>query len=555
MQHLYRCLLLGVGGLLLALSATAQDEGRFFGNLDVNANYFVRDSSIGAANTPQYDNLLYGAEAWLNLNYSYKGFDVGLRLDIFNNSNLPDPQRAVTGQGIGMWYIKKQIGALGITAGRFYEQIGSGIIMRAYEARPLAIDNSLYGVRGTYDFGENWQIRAFTGRMRLLRESNNDEQPFISTFRPVIKGGAVDGYVPLNDEGTISIAPGFGMTSRTLDDNTIQRVVAQINTYSEEEAFVPKYNTYAFTAYNQLSAGAWTWFVEGAYKTQEALFDPFAERVIEGQPEPVLGRLVNSDGYVVYSSLSYAANGWGITVEGKHTEGFDYRISPLETGIDGLITFVPPMARENAYRLTARYNAATQFLGEDAIQVDIRYAPSRKINYLVNFSNIVDLDQNLLYRELFTQVNFKKGRKWRGSGGVQLQQYNQEVYEGKPGAPLVETIIPYLDVQYKLSRKRTIRGELQYMYTEQDFGSFIFGLAEISIAPHWIFTVSDMVNIVPKNSDEIEHYYTGSIFYTNKANRFSLSYVKQVEGVVCTGGICRFEPAFNGVRFTLDTTF
>jgi hypothetical protein len=51
------------------------------------------------------------------------------------------------------------------------------------------------------------------------------------------------------------------------------------------------------------------------------------------------------------------------------------------------------------------------------------------------------------------------------------------------------------------------------------------------------------------------HYPRFDIFYTLNASRFSLSYVKQVEGVVCTGGICRLEPAFSGVKFTMNSTF
>ena len=51
------------------------------------------------------------------------------------------------------------------------------------------------------------------------------------------------------------------------------------------------------------------------------------------------------------------------------------------------------------------------------------------------------------------------------------------------------------------------------------------------------------------------HYPRFDIYYTHKSSRFSLSYVKQVEGVVCAGGICRLEPAFSGVKFGLTSTF
>jgi len=51
------------------------------------------------------------------------------------------------------------------------------------------------------------------------------------------------------------------------------------------------------------------------------------------------------------------------------------------------------------------------------------------------------------------------------------------------------------------------------------------------------------------------HYYSILTAFTKDQFRFSAGFVRQVAGVVCTGGICRFEPAFNGVRLTLNTTF
>src|SRR5690606_29383998 len=144
------------------------------------------------------------------------------------------------------------------------------------------------------------------------------------------------------------------------------------------------------------------------------------------------------------------------------------------------------------------------------------------------------------------------------------------IYEEKPGVPIVETFIPYVEILYKVDRYKSLRFESQFMHvgndvkadSRQDYGGWLFGLLEYSIAPHWTFTVSDMFNIAPgKNSPKDNgeklslHYPRFDIFYNIKNNRFSLSYVKQVEGVVCTGGICRLEPAFNGVRFTVNSTF
>ena len=54
-----------LGLFLLAGGLAAQTESKtaqISGNFQANANFFIRDSLIGAANTPQYDRQLYGGE-------------------------------------------------------------------------------------------------------------------------------------------------------------------------------------------------------------------------------------------------------------------------------------------------------------------------------------------------------------------------------------------------------------------------------------------------------------------------------------------------------------
>jgi hypothetical protein len=83
---------------------------------------------------------------------------------------------------------------------------------------------------------------------------------------------------------------------------------------------------------------------------------------------------------------------------------------------------------------------------------------------------------------------------------------------------------------------------------------------EYSIAPYWVFEVSGMYNTEPKKPDARgiiakTFYPTFGAVFNQGNNRFALRYVKQVEGVVCSGGICRLEPAFSGIRFNMNTIF
>ena len=559
MKNFYS-LLIGSIFLLLSMSAQAQDGATIRGNLEANGNFFIRDSIIGATNTPQYDNQLFGADVWMNLSYSYKGFDVGLRFDMFNNSNLLNPTGSYTAQGIGRWYAKKKFNKLGVSAGYLYDQIGSGIIFRAYEQRPLLIDQALYGLRLTYDIAPEWQIKAFTGRQKKQFEA----------YESITRGAVIEGFVAI-DSSSISFAPGAGIVARTLSDETVDDIVTTLTTYDPVDVVgvKPRYNTYAYSVYNTLAIKSFTWYAEAAFKSNEIFSDPNAIRTRTGASN-TFGRLVSRDGLVLYSSLSFAAKGFGLTLEGKRTESFDFRTSPLLNLNNGLMNFIPPMARPNTYRLTARYAAVTQFLGEQALQADISYSPSRKLQFTVNGSYIDDLEGNLLYREVFTEIILKKKRKYILTTGLQHQIYNQEIYFVKPDEANIKAWVPYADFQYKLSKKKALRLELQYMSVNDgpdgkkvDYGNWANALLEFTIAPHWTFTASDMYNASPgkaspkdENGEGIKaHYPRFDVFYTQKTNRFSLSFVKQVEGIVCTGGICRLEPAFSGVKFSVNSTF
>lgn len=547
----------GLAGIIISIFlltnlSYAQERGIFSGGLESNANFFLRDSLIGANDIPQYDHLLFGAEAWLNMAYQVGTWNMGVRFDAFNNSNLRDPNGAYTDQGIRYWFLKKQIKNLEITAGHMYDQVGSGIIFRSYEERALFIDNSLYGLKLKYDLNDNWSIKAFTGKQKNL----------FDTYPGIIKGGSLEGFISIGENKPFSMAPGIGLVNRTLAEETMSDIVNTISTYLDIDRVIPRYNTYAASIFSTLSYDVWSMYLEGAYKTPEVFNDPMALKTnISGSKTP--GKLVKAGGSVLYGSLSYGKKGLGIIGEVKRTENFEYRTSPTLSLSNGLINFIPPMNRVNTYRLTARYSPATQLLSELAYQLDLKYSINKNLSFNVNFSNITDLDNNLLYREIYTEVLLKKRRKYRIIAGIQFQNYNQQVYEVVAGAPMVQTITPFFDVLYKLDRKKSLRLEGQYLISDQDFGSWLYGMLEYTVAPKWGFELSGMYNIAPtdkapsnENGDAIKILYpTAGVTYTNGSNRYALKYVKQVEGIVCSGGVCRLEPAFSGFKLSVNSSF
>lgn len=546
MQRIYFTILFLLSFTVSINTISAQNQGVLSGDLQLNTRFFESDSIRDAINTPFYDYLKYGAEAWLNLNYQVSGYNMGVRFDMFNNSNIFNPAREVNQLGLGFWYIRKKINKLDLTAGYFYEQIGSGIIFRAYEARPLGIDQAIQGIRLGYELGDNWRIKAFTGRQKNRLQDN---------YQPVIKGAQISGYVKASEK--VKLAPGFGIVNRTIDTETMNNIAQEINGYPLENRFLPKYNVYAGTIYNTLYAGPFTLYSEYAYKTEDVIRD-------------LDGLLFNPEsGSVLYNTLTYSQKGFGISLLYKRTENFDMRVHPNAFGNFGTTNFLPPMTRANTYRLMSRYNAATQLLGENAFQVDFTYTPRKGLTFTGNHSRISNLEKDLLFREYYLDAEIKpkdKKKKWRIITGLQMVDYNQTAFEGsKADRPdFVRTFSPFFEYNYKFSRRKSLRFELQYMLTErnrvlfgedipekkQDLGDWFWTLAEYNIAPKWSFSAGTMYNRPQKLL-----FPTFLVAHTQKTTRFSLNYAKQPAGIICTGGICRFEPAFSGLKFDVTTKF
>lgn len=523
------------------IAGAAKAQGTLTGDLQMNVNFFQRDSSIGATNPELYDHYLSGGEGWLSLRYNYKGFTAFARVDAFQNSNLKDPNRGLTAFGIGAFSLSKEIKGLTITGGYIYDQIGSGILFRAYEDRGLLIDNALVGLHLKYKIFDMINLKAFTGQQKRLQNGS-----VTGRYDPVIKGFNAEGDFNIGKKA--HIIPGVGVLNRTLDQNSYDAVKNNIEGQAVDTRFVPRYNMYGFTAYNTLTIGSLSWYAEGAYKTHEAIY-------LANDPN-----LYDKSGTVFYTTLGYARKGLAVNLTGKRTENFVMRTSPNENLLNGMLNWQPIVARVRPQRLMARYTPASQDLSELAGGADVLISPNEKLDITLNYTHINTLKDVKLYREAYGEVQYRTDDHWVVMGGVQYMQYNQDLYQTKPGYPIVESIIPFAEVTYRITPKKSIRIEGEYQHTEQDFGSWGYLLLEYNIAPRWSFTLADMYNIEPrkagvKTGETGQHYPYVFMAFTQGPHRFTLAYVKQTEGINCTGGVCRYEPAFSGVRFGVTSSF
>ena len=82
-------------------------------------------------------------------------------------------------------------------------------------------------------------------------------------------------------------------------------------------------------------------------------------------------------------------------------------------------------------------------------------------------------------------------------------------------------------------------------------GDWIAALLEFSVAPRWSFFASDMYNA---GMTKI-HYYSGGVSYSRSRTRIQLSYGRNRAGYICSGGVCRYSPAYTGVNLLITTSF
>ncbi len=518
--------------LFFCLHAQAQ-QGNLSGDLMMNVNFFQRDTNIKAAGNQLYDNFLSGGEGWLGLRYAGFGFTGIVRFDAFHNSNLQNPTSALTAAGIGMFSLSKEFKKLTITGGHIYDQIGSGIIFRAYEDRGLLIDNALFGLHLKYRLNDHVTVKGFSGQTKNLFER----------YQPILKGMNIETDFDLGSKAHIT--PGIGIVNRTMDQKSMDNIISNINNMPEKDRFIPTYNSSAISLYNTLNAGNISWYIEGALKSSEAIV--------------LNGALKKQSGNVIYSTLGYAQNKFGINGSIKRTENFVMRTSPNEILLKGIYNWQPIIAQIRPQRLIARYTPPSQDLSELASNLNAFYTPNDKLNFNLAYTRINTLKDEVLYREVFAETEIRSVKNVLFHLGVQYLVYNQSLYQQKVPAeyPEVNAITPFLEVGYKINKKKSIRAELQYMSTKQDYGSWVFGLLEYNISPTWSFAVSDMYNAKPNTNhiSKAHHYPNVFMAYTKDANRFTLQYVKQVDGINCTGGVCRYEPAFSGFKIGVTSSF
>jgi len=135
------------------------------------------------------------------------------------------------------------------------------------------------------------------------------------------------------------------------------------------------------------------------------------------------------------------------------------------------------------------------------------------------------------------------------------QTYDIATIEGHPGEPIVNSNIAVVDITHKFSSRKSLRGELQGLWTKEDMGDWAALLLEYTVSPHWFVSITDQYNYGNPVKADQTHYFSASFGYTHQTTRIQFTYGRQREGIVCVGGVCRQVPAASGLSLSVSTTF
>jgi len=542
--------------LVVATGAGAQGigGGHVTGNVQMDAQMSREDTVIGASNVPEW--LLMNARA--DIMYTNGDFTTGLRFEMYQNPMLGfDPQWK--GQGLANYFVAYNGRRLSVTAGNFYEQFGSGLILRAYEDRYLGLDNALLGLNLTLRPVDGITVKALAGKQRF----------YWSYGEGIVRGIDAEAnlatLIPSLQESGVRATLGAGFVSKYEGDQTIA------------SASDPEYRLQL-----PLNVGAGAVRADLGYKGWSLQ----AEYAVKGQDPSALNDYTYRMGNALVLNLNYSQRGFSAGVQAKRVDNMGFKSVRTQGGEMLYINYLPAITKNHSYAFLTMYPYATQVMGEQGLQGDVMYKIKKGTalggkygtDVHLNGSFVAGLDTTVIggagtegytvasglgetyYADLSLEVAKKLSKSVKLTATYAYQLFNP-VVEGHE-RDLYHNHVAIADVAWKVNKKHSLRFEAEWMgsdsryapaegHTDRRAGDWVMGLVEWNIGSHWFVSVSDQYAY----NDGIGNYYNLSVGYTQGATRLQVGYGKQREGLLCIGGVCRMVPASNGLTVSLTTSF
>ncbi len=534
MKNLCLIILLGLSG-----SGWAQvDPGRYGhinGSFESNNQLYVKDNKTNAV-FPQ-DRI--GSNNYLKADYRFQKFSAGFQYEAY----LPSLQGypfTLNDARLVQKYISYEGAKLGLTVGNFYDQLGSGLVFRSWENRPLGINNSMEGVRINVRPLQNLDLKFIYGKQRKNFEKSDG----------IIRAADINWQLinpsPDNNEKRFSI--GASLVSRYQ-----QYTGPDIN-------FKPTVNAFS---------GRWE-FVSIRHNVS-------AEFTRKSKDPHLANLQYTNPGSALLFNYGFLKKNMGFNLGLRRLQNMDFRTDRNADQTLSLVNYIPALTKQHEYYLSNIYVYNAQAFGETGGQADLYFHIPKNTKWggkngmMVSFnysryhslkiisqtptslkSSFFEAGEKLYYSDVNVLIKKKLSSRWTTSYLLQHVYYNKSIVEGG-NYPDIRSTIAVADILFKYSPTKAMRTGLQHLFTRQDKGNWMGLIMEWTFAPHFSMVGSDMYNY--GSADVKVHYYNGGGSYSSGPHKLLLSYGRQREGLMCAGGVCRLLPAATGLNVSLTSSF
>ncbi|MFI3286147.1 MAG: DUF6029 family protein [Rikenellaceae bacterium] len=547
-------LLLSAVALSLSAVGSAQDKGRVSGSFESNSIYYIEDTATGA-NAPY----AIGSNNYLKVDYTLGRLSAGIQAEYYPEV-LQGFQDEFKGFAIPTKYIAWNDTNYSVTIGDYYEQFGSGLVLRSWEDRQLGHNNSLGGARVTFNTSDNaLSARVVYGVPRDYLNSVGRGYDFGQNIFDSYSSTQVVG-ADLNFMLSQLLMP-ESMHNIYLEGSVVNRF---------EPASTPLFDIADYSNLG-LSQSLFSYSARLGYEYGGLAFK--FEHVGKGED---LYFSHKSDEYELkagnaqLAEVNYSTRGFSASALFRRLENMStlaYRVEDMSAGAlpANTINYVPALSQQQSYMLASFNPYAGYASGEIGGQVDLFYTIPRGsaiggkygIKLHANSSmyytpaSALSASHNeaqLSYRDITFDVEKKWNRKLKTILFMTIQELSPS--HGEKVATEAQNIF-VADVTYSFNHKFSLRGELQYLYSEELTKDWIGALLEANFAPKWSLFASDMYN----HGESQLHYYSVGAAYTYSMFRVAASYGRNREGMVCSGGVCRWQPAYTGGNLQVSILF
>lgn len=520
--------------------------GKFFDDTNLDSDEHVR------------------ANSYLKLDYTFlKNFTATVQIESYEPLALLNYSPNYNDTNFGTYSLNYRNEKLDVTASHFYGQFGSGLIFRSWEDRQLGINNALLGGKATYNPFKFLSVTGMYGKQRYgFKETDSD-----------IFGA--------NAEFDLSDILKFEKSSLNIGLSYVGR---------KEDITIddPEFDELTNAFSGRIDYTGTKFYIGAEYVTKSEDAVIFFNQV---------SNAMTKKGNALQVNTGYSTKGFGANFTFRRMENMSFYSDRSQSGNvfnENVVNFIPGLTKQHDYLLTNIYVYQAQpsvtFLGSNHLtageiggQFDLyynlkkgstlggKYGTKLALNasYWANvkgdydFANFdYDLDFFGFGQKYFSDISLEVRKKWSKNWSSIFyyvnQYYNKKYVEDRSGT--IKTNIGVVETTYKMGKGRSLRFEVQKLWSDKDTDDWVGGTIEFNLNPRFSFYVNNIYNDGEERNDGSEenakiNFYNVGASYSKGATRVGLNYGRQRGGLLCVGGVCRNVAQSTGLTLNLAMSF